>query len=476
MSKPNKLTQAALQQTYMSSPGLFYRRAVEELWPGRAYHHAPYVDAIFYQLARMWAGETNRLIINIPPRHYKSTIVSVVTVAMLLGIDPSLKIMVVSYSKELVVELHNLTRDLMQSDFYKCVFPATKIKIGKNTEGVFLTTKNGGRRAVSAGGSATGFGADIIIVDDLMKPEDALSETVRTKMNAYVQNTLLSRIENKRYGKMIVIQQRLHPDDTTGYLLEHGTWDHLKLSAVATTKESIPIGNGEFFEREPGDALDPEREDIETLGQLRKEVGEFTFSAQWQQEPVLPGGNMLKLEQFQRYDMLPPRHYFEYYVQSWDPAVTAAETSDYSVCTTWGKRGDYYYLIHVLRIKLEYPDLEKMVWHHLKKFDPKLVIFERSHIGSALYATYENSSLSMTLHDGPVCFACITPKVSKVERAAVQSVKVEQGRLFLPTEAEWLPALENELRQFPNGKYDDQVDSIVQFLMAMDYPIAGVNC
>ena len=475
MSKSNKLTQAALQQTYMSNPGLFYRRSIEELWPGREYRHAPYIDAIFYQLVRMWAGETNRLIINIPPRHYKSTIVSVVTVAMLLGIDPSLKIMVVSYSKELAAELHNLTRELMQSDFYKKVFPNSKIKPGKNTEGVFLTTENGGRRAVSAGGSATGFGADIIIADDLMKPEDALSETIRTKINAYVQNTLISRIENKKHGKAIVVQQRLHPDDTTGYLLEHGSWDHLKLSAVATTKEAIPIGNGKFFERAPGEALDPDREDLETLAQLRKEVGEQTFSAQWQQEPVLPGGNMLKLEQFRRYDVLPPRHFFEYYVQSWDPAVTAAETSDYSVCTTWGKRGNYYYLIDVLRMKLEFPDLEAMVGIQARKYVPKLVLIENSHIGAALDATFFNSPLSAAMHEGPTYFRTMDPKKSKIERAAIQSVKIEQKRVFLPVEADWLEAFENEVRQFPNGRYDDQVDSMVQFLRSMDFLIVGVN-
>ena len=127
-------------------------------------------------------------------------------------------------------------------------------------------------------------------------------------------------------------------------------------------------------------------------------------------------------------------------------------------------------------MKLEFPDLEKKVLNHIQKFEPEVVVFERSHIGTALQSTFENSPLSKLMHDGPVSFTGISPKNGKIERAAVQSVKIEQGRVFLPVKASWLADFENEVRQFPNGRYDDQVDSMVQFLMAMDYLIVGFNC
>jgi predicted phage terminase large subunit-like protein len=309
-----------------------------------------------------------------------------------------------------------------------------------------------------------------------MKPEDANSDVKRQKTNSYLQTTLLSRLEDKKDGAMILVQQRLHVDDTTGHVLDMGKWDHLNLPAIATTDEYIPIGDDLFFKRSSGEPLDPIREDLETLEKIKFEVGSHVFSAQWQQLPTLPGGNMLKLDQFRRYEELPPRHFFEYYVQSWDPAVTAAETSDYSVCTTWGKRGDYYYLIDVFRQKLEYPDLKEAVQEQFIKHAPRLVIFEGSHIGHALYAEFDRSRFSKKSKDGKIVFTRLSPKKSKEERAAVQAVKIEQGRVFLPIEADWLEIFENEIRDFPVGKYDDQVDSMVQFLMAMDFRIPWVNC
>ena len=472
MAKQNK---DALGVLYRGNPIFFYQRAVEELFPGRVFHSTPYIEAILYQLLRVANGDVTRLVINMPPRHFKSTIVSVVMVAYYLGLDPSQKIMVVSYSKDLATELHNLTRDLMQSDFYKWVFAKTKIRSGKNTEGEFKTTMGGGRKAVSLGSSVTGFGADQIICDDLMKPEDALSDAMREKANAYVQHTLLSRLEDKKHGAMILVQQRLHPHDTTGMVLEKGGWEHLRLPAIATADQNVLIGEGKSFVRKAGEALDPEREDLATLKKIREEVGSMTFSAQWQQEPVLPGGNLLKLEQFKRYETLPPRHKIDYIAQSWDPAVTAADTSDYSVCTTWAVMGDKYFLMDVFRMKLDYADLEKAVERLVKRFVPRLVVFEGSHGGSALHSKFRDSPYCKIFRSGQTVFEYYNPRESKVERAAVQSVTIEQGRVFLPSQADWLEAFEREIVQFPNARYDDQVDSMVQFLKSMNYDIAGVN-
>jgi len=125
---------------------------------------------------------------------------------------------------------------------------------------------------------------------------------------------------------------------------------------------------------------------------------------------------------------------------------------------------------------LDYPYLRKAVQEQFIKHSPRLVIFERSHIGHALYAAFDRSRFSEKSREGKIVFTRLSPKKSKEERAAVQAVKIEQGRVFLPVEADWLEIFENEIRDFPVGRYDDQVDSMVQFLMAMDFPIPWVNC
>ena len=206
----------------------------------------------------------------------------------------------------------------MESDWYKALFPGTQIDPQKNTEDYFKTTKNGSRFGTTIGGQVTGLGADFIIMDDLLKPGDALSDAVRTKTNEYLSLTLMSRLTNKKTGVMINVMQRLHPDDPSGHIIGKGGWRSLKLPAIAVTNEKIQIGPNSFFYRKPGDLLHPEREDLGTLQKLKQGMGEDYFAAQYQQLPVLPGGNMIKLHWFKRYDVLPPLHYFECFVQSWD--------------------------------------------------------------------------------------------------------------------------------------------------------------
>lgn len=464
-SNPND--KDALRAIYRKRLGFFFKRAVEELFPGRTYHDNFHIQAILYKLVRVLNGHTTRLIINIPPRYYKSTIISVVYVAYRLGLDPTIKIMVVSHSNDLAVELSNLTRDLMQSDFYKWVFPDTRISKSKNTETYFKTTKGGGRFAASVGGSVTGFGADEIIVDDLQNPKDTLSEAKLVKTNEYLRNTLLSRLENKKTGAMIITHQRLHPEDTTGFALEMGNWEHLKLPAIATEIEKIPVGKGIYHKRQPGEALDPEREDTETLKQIEMDLGPLVYAAQWQQEPTPPGGRLFRLEDFQRWTKLPPLHHCQGIVISLDPAVTAAETADYSAITVWLVHGVNYYLIDVWRDKVDFPALEKKCYALNARYKPKLFLIEGSHIGSALRAYAREKSL---WH-----FKTLNPRGDKVERAAAQTSKIAAGRVFLPADTSKFESFEYEIKTFPASKYDDQVDSMVQFLRAMDFRIYGLN-
>ena len=159
---------------------------------------------------------------NIPPRNLKSICSSVALPAFLLGHNPTKKIICVSYSDDLAAKFSNDCRAVMRSDWYKQTFPRARIDKAKDTESEVRTTERGYRLATSVGGTLTGRGGDIIIIDDPIKPQDAQSKSVRDKTIQWYENTLLSRLDDKVHGAIVVVMQRLHLDDLAGHLLERG--------------------------------------------------------------------------------------------------------------------------------------------------------------------------------------------------------------------------------------------------------------
>ena len=192
-----------------------------------------HLEAICYALMRVMRGEIRRLIINVPPRSLKSIIATVAFVAFLLGHDPTRRILCVSYAESLARKHAGDTRALMRSPLYRRLFPGTRISPRKDTEMEFMTTKGGFRLATSVGGTLTGRGGGLAILDDPMKPQDAYSETSREAVKQWYANTLLSRLDNKAEDAIVVVMQRLHIDDLVGHLLEHDDWEVLKLPAIA---------------------------------------------------------------------------------------------------------------------------------------------------------------------------------------------------------------------------------------------------
>lgn len=319
------------------------------------------------------------------------------------------------------------------------------------------TTAGGVRKAVSVGGSITGFGADLIIVDDCMKADEARSPVVRQELRSWYDGTLLSRLNDKASGRIISLQQRLHEDDLPAYLLEKG-YHHLNLPAIAEKEEWIPIGPDDEYFRQVGDLLNPDREDKATLEQLRRDLGPVVFSAQYQQEPIAAEGNMIRLEWFGTYKEAPPRYCFTKIVQSWDTGMTSAPTSDYSVCTTWGFEREQrkWYLLDVFRKRLDFPDLKRAVIDLCNRYRADKVIMEQAGSGFALCQDLRATKSIRLL--------MVKPVASKEERFNGCLGEVEAGHFLLPSEAPWLQAFKHELRAFPEGKYDDQVDSFSQFV------------
>ena len=437
---------------------LFLMKAFETLHPGdRPLELAWYLHAICHALGEVRAGNERRLVITVPPRHLKSVTASVAFVAWELGHNPKAKIMVASYSQDLARHHSNQTRMIMESEWYRRDFPKTRISDRGNRALELETTAGGVRKAVSVGGSITGFGADIIIVDDCMKADEAKSPTVRLELRNWFDNTLLSRLNDKATGRIISIQQRLHEDDLPAYMLDKG-YRHLNLPAIAEKEEAVAVGAGRLHHRGVGDLLNPFRENKETLDRLRRDLGPVVFSAQYQQEPVAAEGNMLRLEWFGTYDEMPPRHRFLKVVQSWDTGMTAQPTSDWSVCTTWGFELDSHkwYLLDVFRRRLDFPDLRRAVVDLRKRYRADQMIMEEAGSGYAVYQDLRSKGEKWPI--------MIRPVVSKEERFNGCLAEVEAGHFLLPADAPWLADFRSELRAFPHGKHDDQADSFSQFV------------
>jgi predicted phage terminase large subunit-like protein len=415
-----------------------------------------YLKAVCHALLEVHEGRTTRLVITVPPRHLKSITASVAYPLWLLGQDPSKKILVASYSQDLARTHSEHCRTILETDWYRRLFPETRISDRGNRQLELITTHGGYRKAVSVGGSVTGHGADSIIVDDLMKADEVHSEAAREEAKRWFDNSVITRLNDKGRGSIISIQQRLHEDDPAAYLLDKG-YSHLNLPAIGEKTEEIPIGNGLIHVRQPGDLLDPLREDHDILNGLRRELGPQVFSAQYQQNPVAPEGNLIRLEWFPRYPGPGAREMFTKVVQSWDTATSEAPTSDWSVCTVWGYRRGRWWLVDVLRERLDYPKLKRAVQRMHDRWQPEIVMVEDANAGRSLCQEFRTS--------GPFRVQLHRPKEDKETRLIGQTARLEDGLCVLPEVAPWLAAFEAELRAFPSGRYDDQVDSMTQFLI-----------
>lgn len=448
-----RLLEALLRSNLYS----FVRKVFATVSPGEPFLANWHLEALCYHLELVLAGKIKRLKIEVPPRSLKSVCASVAFPAFVLGHDASSKIITVSYSNDLAAKHAADCRAVMQAAWYKALFPSTQLSALKNQESNYETTKRGYRYATSVGGTLTGRGGNLIIIDDPLKPEDAMSETKREAVNAWYSRTLLSRLNNKAQDAIILVQQRLHLDDLAGHVEGLEDWVTLRLPAIAEEDARIPLGAERFHLRRTGDILHPEREPQSVLNAMRRSLGTATFSAQYQQCPVPSDGEIVQWSWFRRY-VEPPPHSQLTIVQSWDTASKPDQHHDYSVCTTWGIRGDDLFLLDVERSRLDFPSLKRRVLELAKHWQPRSLLIEDKGSGTALIQQLRAESNGITY---PTAFI---PKEDKLTRLHAQSAWIEGGHIWLPEQAPWLEDLRIEIASFPQGRNDDQVDSISQFL------------
>lgn len=454
--------------------GVFLELTFALLNPGGALAKGWYLSAMVQAMNDIANGSNRRLQITVPPRHLKSITTTVAFAAWMLGRNPSYRIICASYGQDLAVELSRDFRKVIQSGLYRAIFPVTAASIVKDTDTQVRTRQGGGRLAVGVGGAVTGFGADLIIIDDLMKAADASFPEARAKAQRYVDETLLTRLNDKASGAVVAIQQRLHEDDVSAHLTNKGGYRHLDLPAIALRDEIIPLTNGRVHVRRIGDVLNPSRESQEILDQIRLDLGPRVFETQYQQNPTPADGDVIRWDRIQFYDEDPidflvteGRRTLSRLVISWDCADSIAPTADFSVGTVWGYDGACWRLLDVIQVRLGYADLLARVRSERKRWKADLVLVEDASVGPAILdmLAQDQRRLSDPQHHAPYSARMkIRPRVGKAERYAMAAEPLYSGRAKLPRQAPWLETLRKEMMGFPNARHDDQVDSLSQFL------------
>lgn len=435
---------------------IFMKGAFAVLHPGAKVSKDNYIETLCFELQEAATSDGGRLIITMPPRYLKSIAASIVLPAWILGRDGASKILVASYADALATDHARLFRKLVASAFYRSVFPESGAPPAVNNITQFQTSAGGGRRAVTVGGSVTGIGGDLIILDDPLKASDASSDANRENVRRFYDDTLYTRLNDKRVGSVIVVQQRLHQDDLIAHLLEKGTFRHVNFPAIAEKEETYRLYYNYTWTREKGEALAAGREGVDVLGQIKADMGEVAFRTQYQQDPASAGSTMLDFSKVtvldaDGSDIRPLK-----VVQTWDTAIKDGPNCDYSVGTTFAWDDEKWVIVDVVRRRMNFGDLKAAARQYHKRWKPILVLVEDSANGSALVNDLRQEKL--------IEFKTTPVRGSKEERFATAVEWLENGTLVLLRGAPYFEDLRRELIGFPEGRHDDQADAISLFV------------
>jgi predicted phage terminase large subunit-like protein len=424
------------------------------------FHHL----AIAYELL----SEYKRTLINAPPRHMKSELASIFYSAWMMGHDPGFKILAISDGDHLARKFNRDVRKIMRASWYKELFPATCLSPDKCTETILETTAGGYRYATTVGGEIVGFGAHLIIIDDPHTIGPSLTDNKLLRTKEWYSETLLSRLDQHGVGRIVVVMQRSRHNDLAGYLLQTGAYHQLCLPLIAPRDEPVPIGEGRIYHRKQGECLHPARTNVEEAADLRSEMGDLKFSALYLQDPKPFGGALFNIDKLPSFPKLHARTEYEFILQCWDCASSLEIDSSYSVCITFGMRAGRLEVLNVWRKRVDYIELRAEAKYLIDQFSPSYIVVENASAGQSLLqelvADYGSS--------GIIPFK---PRADKVSRAESILHLVAKGKLAIPRQAQFLEPLREEIRTFPNGYYDDQVDCLVMALIVLNRKIFRLN-
>ena len=426
------------------------------LYPGQKLIYASYLELIATLLMRVEEGRRRNVIINLPPRHMKSALVSVLYTAWRLGRDPTVKFICISYGDDLAHDLSAQTRKIMRAELYRAIFPGAILD--KSAVDHIRTTLGGYRYATAVGSDITGFGADVIIIDDPVQPEDALSERIKQRVRDWVESSVRTRFNDPTRGAMILVMHRLAPDDLSGTLEPNADFV-LKLPLIAEKREHYVRDDRPLMRREIGDPLNPARMNLDEIAALKARIAPHVFEAQYQQRPRSFGSGYCDIGRLVRYLEAPP---FEAIVHSWDIAATKGG-GDWTVCAKFGltrnaEGRDILYLIGLLRMQVELPEVREAISGLDTLERPSLIIMDGNGVGRGVYQDLWNRGFRHLLA-GESMTGSASDNL-KVRRFNEALFYLYDGFVQLPESMSGLDALFDEIAAFPDGKHDDQVDAL----------------
>lgn len=412
------------------------------------FERAHHTELIISKLEAIERGEIKRLMISVPPRHGKSFITSSIFPAWVLGRHPDYDVIFATYGQELSDDFGRRVRNFIADPVHQAIFPNCRLSEDSTAAHRFNTTAGGAYFAVGRGGPITGRGANLLLIDDPIKDqEEANSETIRRALHEWYAFVAYTRLAPG--GAIIIIQTRWHEDDLSGWLLREHTsenWDVLRLPAIAEQDECF---------RKEGEPLWPERFPLPELERIRMAIGGRAWASLYQQRPAAAEGVIFKRDWWQFFS--PPLTVeLNQIVQSWDTAFKKGTENDFSACTTWGVASDGYYLLHLWRERVEFPELKRVVASLAEEWKPNAILVEDKASGQSLI---QELKLSTALPLIPV-------KVDSDKQTRAQAVTplIEAGKIFLPQSAPWVSDFVEEMACFPNGTHDDVVDATTQAL------------
>lgn len=423
----------------------------------RGPHHALICDA----LMRVFRGETKRLIINVPPRYSKTELAAINFMAWALGQCPDAEFIHTSYSGRLAANNSRQTQELVASAAYREVYPAVGLDDRSQARDEWRTTAGGCVYAVGAGGTITGYGAGkhrpgfggAIIIDDPHKADEARSDVIRTGVIEWFQNTLESR-KNGPDTPIVLIMQRLHEKDLAGWLLGGGngeTWEHVCLEAL----------------QPDGSALWPEKHSVADLIRMR-DAAPLTFAGQYQQAPAPPEGALFKPDQIHVTPALPGG---VTWVRGWDLAATEVKVGrdpDWTVGVKLGRCASGQIIIgDVVRMRGRPEEVEAAILNTARRDGQDTRISLPQDPGQA--GKFQAAHLVRMLQGFNV--SASPESGDKVHRAEPFAAQVNVGNVSM-LRAPWNDGLVAEMRVFPSGAHDDQVDASSRAFEALVTPAA----
>jgi len=428
--------------------------------------HIPYLCKELERVAeRVAEGKTKEydLIINIPPGTTKSTTVSVAFPVWCWLKWPWMRFIVASYSGILSLEHAEISRDLVRSDLFGELFPHIGIKEDKDTKSNYRIvtrdakgneTPGGNRYSTSVGGTVTGFHAHIIITDDPLNPHQAASDIELDSTNAWFEHTLPSRRIQKSVTPTILIQQRLHQNDPTGFIMNKK--ENVKLICMPGEIRNFGayLSPPELAENYVDDLMDPVRMSWDVLDELKVDLGQYGYAAQIGQNPVPPGGGMFQVGNFGIIEELPSLANVVRMVRYWDKAATA-DAGAYTVGAKLAKLKTGRFVVC---------DIVRGQWDSLKREQVMRATAEQDGKNVYIYVEQEPAGSGKESAEASIrnlagfSVRADRPTGDKVVRADPFSVQVNNGNVDLLS-GEWNKAFLDEFRWFPFGKFKDQVDA-----------------